>query len=79
MFETFPLPELNGEPRDLDDRLNTFRRNVMLSRDSRLTTTYSLVFAPDRKAEDIEELRRIHHAIDEAPSASTAGKTASSR
>jgi hypothetical protein len=52
--------------RVLGNRLDTFRRDLMLSRDSGLTKTYNLVFDPDCTDEDIEELRRIHRAIDEA-------------
>ncbi|MGH3719390.1 MAG: Eco57I restriction-modification methylase domain-containing protein [Pseudonocardiaceae bacterium] len=66
VFETFPLRELTEEMHELGDRLDTFRRDVMLSRDSGLTKTYNLVFDPACKDEDIEELRRIHRAIDEA-------------
>jgi len=66
VFETYPLPGLNDEMRVLGNRLDTFRRDVMLSRDSGLTKTYNLVFDPDCTDEDIEELRRIHRAIDEA-------------
>lgn len=36
----------------------------MLSRDSGLTKTYNLVFDPTCTDQDIEELRRIHRAID---------------
>lgn len=66
VFETFPMPEFTTEMRELGDRLDTFRRAVMLSRDSGLTRTYNLVFDPACNDDDIEELRRIHRAIDEA-------------
>lgn len=66
VFETFPLSELTEEMRQLGDQLDTFRREVMLSRDSGLTKTYNLVFDPDCTDDDIKELRRIHRAIDEA-------------
>jgi hypothetical protein len=66
VFETFPLPDLTVEIRELGDQLDTFRRDVMLSRDSGLTKTYNLIFDSACKDEDIEELRRIHKAIDEA-------------
>jgi hypothetical protein len=52
--------------RELGDRLDNFRREVMLSRDSGLTKTYNLVFDPECMDDDIEELRRIHRDIDEA-------------
>lgn len=66
VFETFPLPELTEELRELGSRLDIFRRGVMLSRQAGLTKTYNLVFDPDCTDDDIEELRRIHKAIDEA-------------
>ena len=66
VFETLPLPPLTDELRQLGDRLDAYRRDVMLSRQTGLTKTYNLVFNPDCHDEDIEELRRIHREIDEA-------------
>lgn len=66
VFETLPMPTLNKEMVDLGNRLDVFRRDVMLSRRSGLTKTYNLVFDPAVTAEDIVELRHIHKAIDEA-------------
>ncbi|KID32006.1 Methyltransferase domain [Prauserella sp. Am3] len=66
VFETFPLPEVTGELRELGERLDTYRRDVMLSRNAGLTKTYNLVFDSDCRDEDIEELRRIHREVDEA-------------
>ena len=66
VFETFAMPELSQELRDLGDRLDTYRRDVMLSRNSGLTKTYNLVFDPECNDPDIQELRAIHRAIDEA-------------
>ncbi|XKK40114.1 hypothetical protein HFP72_04875 [Nocardiopsis sp. ARC36] len=60
------MPELTQELRDLGDRLDTYRRDVMLSRDTGLTKTYNLVFDPNCDDSDIVELRAIHRAIDEA-------------
>lgn len=65
-FETFPLPELTQEMRELGGRLDSYRREVMLARQSGLTKTYNLVFNEDCHDEDIVELRQIHKAIDEA-------------
>ncbi|MDT0532310.1 SAM-dependent DNA methyltransferase [Micromonospora sp. DSM 115977] len=65
VFETFSMPELTPEMRELGNRLDTYRRDVMLSRQG-LTTTYNSVFAPNCHDEDIVELRRIHRDIDEA-------------
>ena len=66
VFLTFPLPKLTTEMRHLGDRLDTYRRSVMLARQTGLTKTYNLVFDPTVHDEDIAELRRIHKAIDEA-------------
>ena len=66
VFETFPLPALTDEMRTLGDRLDTYRRSVMLARQTGLTKTYNLVFDPTIHDEDIAELRRIHEAIDRA-------------
>src|SRR5690606_4890594 len=66
VFETFPLPELTEELRELGSRLDSFRRDVMRSRQSGLTKTYNLVIDPECTDDDIEALRRIHRAIDEA-------------
>lgn len=66
VFETFPLPDLTDDLRGLGDELDTYRRDVMTSRNSGLTKTYNLVFDPACRDEDIEELRRIHREIDAA-------------
>jgi hypothetical protein len=66
VFETLPLPELTQEMRDLGARLDIYRRDLMLSRQAGLTTTYNMVNNPANTDDDIAELRRIHVAIDEA-------------
>lgn len=66
VFETFPFPHLTEEMRSLGDRLDTYRRDVMLSRQTGLTKTYNMVFDPTVTDSDIQELRDIHRAIDEA-------------
>ena len=66
VFETLPLPDLTPDMRDLGTRLDTFRRNLMLARQSGLTTTYNLVHDPKCTDADIAALRDIHCAIDEA-------------
>jgi hypothetical protein len=66
VFETLALPELTEEMRGLGDRLDGFRRELMLRRQAGLTATYNLVNDPGRQDEDIVELRAIHRAIDEA-------------
>jgi hypothetical protein len=66
VFDTFPLPNLSMEIRELGERLDGFRREVMLGRQSGLTKTYNLVFDSACKDADIVELREIHRLIDEA-------------
>jgi hypothetical protein len=66
VFETLPLPEVTPEMSDLGDRLDTFRRDLMLSRQAGLTATYNLVHDPNCTDPDIAGLRAIHRAIDEA-------------
>jgi hypothetical protein len=66
VFETLPFPEMTSEMRELGDRLDHFRRDVMLARQAGLTKTYNLVHDPECSDADIVELREIHKAIDEA-------------
>jgi hypothetical protein len=66
VFETLALPELTEEMRQLGDRLDTYRRDLMLARQAGLTATYNLVNDPTCRDVDIEELRSIHRQIDEA-------------
>lgn len=63
---TLARPMPSPEMRLLGERLDSYRRDVMLARRSGLTKTYNLVFDPTIQDEDIVELRRIHKAIDEA-------------
>jgi len=64
VFETFARPELTGELRRLGERLNSFRRELMLARQAGLTATYNLVHSPVCTDADIAELREIHVTID---------------
>lgn len=66
VFETFARPELTEELRALGDRLDSYRRDLMLARQAGLTDTYNLVHNPFCIDQDIVELRRNHVAIDEA-------------
>ena len=65
-FETFALPEVTPELRDLGSRLDEYRHRLMLTRRSGLTATYNLVFDPRCADDDIARLRSIHRDIDEA-------------
>nr|WP_245592422.1 DNA methyltransferase [Actinomadura rifamycini] len=66
VFETLPLPDLTQEMRELGQRLDSFRRDVMLARQAGITKTYNLVHDASCDDGDIVELREIHKAIDEA-------------
>jgi hypothetical protein len=66
VFETLSLPELTENMRGLGDRLDTFRRQLMLARLAGLTKTYNLVHDPSCTDADITELREIHREIDRA-------------
>lgn len=65
VFETLPLLDLTADMRFLGDRLDSFRRDLMLSRQAGLTTTYNLVHTRSCTDADIAELRDIHRQIDE--------------
>lgn len=65
-YETFPHPEaLSDELRRLGKRLDVYRREVTLARHAGLTATYNIVNDRTGVDSDVEELRRIHVAIDE--------------
>ncbi|WP_261574580.1 Eco57I restriction-modification methylase domain-containing protein, partial [Frankia gtarii] len=65
-FETFPFCKQSQEMWRLGERLDGFRQDLMLARQSGLTKTYNLVFDSGCKDADIVELREIHRLIDEA-------------
>jgi hypothetical protein len=66
VFETFALPDIGEELRAAGERLDTYRREVMLGRQLGLTKLYNQVFDPEVSDPDIDELRAIHRRIDEA-------------
>jgi hypothetical protein len=65
VFETLPLPDVTAEVRELGDRLDSFRRELMLARQAGLTATYNLVHDQRCTDADIAQLREIHRVIDE--------------
>jgi hypothetical protein len=65
VFETFARPQLRSELRRLGERLDTYRRDLMLARQAGLTATYNLVHNPGCADDDIVELHRIHRAVDQ--------------
>lgn len=66
VFETFPRPEISAEMREVGGRLDTFRRDVMLTRQAGLTSTYNLMHDQGCADADVARLREIHREIDEA-------------
>ncbi len=66
VFETFARPAPTLEVQVLGERLDAYRRELMLARRAGLTATYNLVHDPACGDEDIAELRDIHRGIDEA-------------
>jgi len=66
VFETIPRPEATAEMREVGNRLDICRRNLMQARQAGLTATYNLVHNRDCTDNDISELREIHRAINEA-------------
>lgn len=66
VFATLVRPSLNSRLRAAGAHLDTFRRDLMLSRNMGLTTTYNMVHNPECQDEDIVDLRRIHDEIDRA-------------
>jgi hypothetical protein len=66
VFETFACGPLTPRLRAAGARLDTCRRNLMVSRSIGLTGTYNLVHDLDCLDADIVELRHIHEEIDKA-------------
>ncbi|MEU5970840.1 Eco57I restriction-modification methylase domain-containing protein [Streptomyces globisporus] len=66
VFETLLRPPLIERLCTAGNRLDTYRRDLMLARGMGLTATYNLVHNPDCQDEDIAELRRMHEEIDKA-------------
>ncbi|MCQ0002964.1 hypothetical protein LUX00_22100 [Streptomyces sudanensis] len=66
VFETLVRPQLSDRLRAAGVSLDSYRRELMLSRDMGLTATYNLVHNPDCNDEEIVELRCMHEEIDKA-------------
>jgi hypothetical protein len=66
VFETFPLPPMTAPLRFVGDQLERGRRALMLDRELGLTATYNLMHDPRIRDPEVENLRQIHVAVDEA-------------
>jgi hypothetical protein len=67
-FETFPQPEENrlARMRNAGNIFSVARQRMTVNRGIGLTSLYNLLHSPDCSDDDIEELRGLHRAIDEA-------------
>ncbi|WP_422745599.1 Eco57I restriction-modification methylase domain-containing protein [Micromonospora sp. WMMD754] len=66
VFETLARPRLTDRTRAAGERLDSYRRKLMLDRNEGLTKTYNRVHNSEERAADIAELRAIHVEIDHA-------------
>jgi hypothetical protein len=64
VFETFPQPEMTPRLDAAGDRLDLFRRPLMLDRQLGLTALYNLVHDPITRDRAIQRLREIHIETD---------------
>uniref|UniRef100_E6Q7N5 site-specific DNA-methyltransferase (adenine-specific) n=1 Tax=mine drainage metagenome TaxID=410659 RepID=E6Q7N5_9ZZZZ len=66
-FETFPSLSTDGSSvADVMEPLDSFRRDLMLSRNLGLTNLYNQVHNPKDRDDKIEALRRMHAELDRA-------------
>ena len=66
VYDTFPFPEAGTRIGQAGNRLDIFRRQVMIRGQIGLTRLYDLVHNPEVADDDIVSLREIHVEIDEA-------------
>ncbi|HRY15849.1 MAG TPA: hypothetical protein P5330_08255, partial [Candidatus Competibacteraceae bacterium] len=65
-YETFPFPlNLSGLD-DIGERYYEHRQSIMQTRREGLTATYNRFHNPHERAPDIQKLRDLHVAMDEA-------------
>lgn len=67
VFETLPRPENTDRMRELGERLDSSRREIMGHRQLGLTALYTLANSPDIVGDvDVDLIRSLHAEIDEA-------------
>ena len=66
VFETFPQPEFTGPVREAGRALDAHRHDLIARRDEGVTRIYNRFHEPAEQAVDIQELRRLHVALDTA-------------
>jgi hypothetical protein len=71
IFETFPFPQspILAPLQSIGERYYEHRRQIMLSRQEGLTTTYNRFHKPIENASDIVRLRELHMEMDHAVAA----------
>ncbi len=65
-FETFPFPTSTANLEQIGEKYYTHRQKIMLTRQEGLTKTYNRFHNPDETNPDIEQLRTLHIAMDNA-------------
>jgi hypothetical protein len=68
-FETFPFPEKQTSLQEIGKTYHEFRRHLMLSHQEGLTKTYNRFHHADETSLDIQRLRELHVAMDNAVAA----------
>ncbi|MFJ9039092.1 Eco57I restriction-modification methylase domain-containing protein [Streptomyces sp. NPDC102406] len=66
VFETLERPNFTTRLREIGERLDAYRNELMCARGMGLTRAYNLFHDPQCDDEDVIELRRIHEEIDKA-------------
>lgn len=65
-FETYPFPKNLEGLEEIGERYHEERRQIMLSRQEGLTSTYNRFHNPEESAGDIVRLRELHVEMDKA-------------
>lgn len=66
-YETFPFPITISSPlKELGERFDALRQQIMTSRNIGLTALYNLFHDPSKKDAELEEMRKLQREIDEA-------------
>lgn len=68
-FLTFPFPHIRDGLEQVGEQYHEHRRQIMLSRQEGLTSTYNRFHNPEEGAKDIVRLRELHVEMDEAVAA----------
>jgi len=66
VFETFPFPQNLEGLEEIGETYHEYRRQIMLSRQEGLTSTYNRFHNPEEDGKDIVRLRELHVEMDQA-------------